>query len=328
MVASTEYRELSNFDIQCFTSYHLFGCERQFHGKQSSESILVQDPLSLIAAGAAIGGAAGKFTERAWDVGERWLKRFFLDHAPAANQAARANAARFILELGQCIRKLEDTQLISREAIDNALNNPQFSIILQRAVLGASQTEDAEKSRILAELVTARLTTRPESAFALAVRLACDAVAASNADQLRLLALATALHEIRPRTPLPSRKYHTWLQNLLVPILTPYADEVITYREIEVLHLAALGCVTYARASERDLETVLAMKNGLIKGDFAFDFKRFKNSDVGACLDFMWTEGFAGVNLTSVGSVIGGVTLDGICGIQTGMPHWVLAMRN
>ena len=225
MVASTEYRELSNFDIQCFTSYHLFGCERQFHGKQSSESILVQDPLSLIAAGAAIGGAAGKFTERAWDVGERWLKRFFLDHAPAANQAARANAARFILELGQCIRKLEDTQLISREAIDNALNNPQFSIILQRAVLGASQTEDAEKSRILAELVTARLTTRPESAFALAVRLACDAVAASNADQLRLLALATALHEIRPRTPLPSRKYHTWLQNLLVPILTPYADE-------------------------------------------------------------------------------------------------------
>lgn len=52
------------------------------------------DPLSLIAVGAAVGGAAGKFVEKAWDSGEKWLvtcKRTFgtsdavldIDVAPA-----------------------------------------------------------------------------------------------------------------------------------------------------------------------------------------------------------------------------------------------------
>jgi hypothetical protein len=30
------------------------------------------DPVSMIALGAAIGGAAGKFVEKAWDSGEKW----------------------------------------------------------------------------------------------------------------------------------------------------------------------------------------------------------------------------------------------------------------
>lgn len=32
------------------------------------------DPISLIALGAVVGGAAGKFTEKAWESSERWLK--------------------------------------------------------------------------------------------------------------------------------------------------------------------------------------------------------------------------------------------------------------
>jgi len=280
------------------------------------------DPLSLIALGAAVGGAAGKFTEKAWDAGERWLKQFFRDHAPAANEAAQVNSARFLLELAQRIKILEDSQRVSGDTIDSAQDNPQFSVILQRAILGASQTENSEKHRLLAQLVAERLAVPPESTFALAVKLACDAVAVLNSAQLRLLALAVALHEIRPRAPMPADDYRQWLDGLLAPVLSPYLHDHAEYKEIDVLHLSALGCVTYDRTSERALEWVLSIKNGLFKGGFAFDYPSFKESDLGWYLDHIWVEGFAGVSLTSIGSVIGGLVFDELSGVRVGHPHW------
>jgi hypothetical protein len=185
------------------------------------------DPLSLVALGAAVGGAAGKFTEKAWDLTEKWLKGYFRDHAPAAEEAALLNSARFILELAERIKALEDSKQASRTTIEEAQDNPQFSVILQRAVIGASQTSDSQKHRVLAGLVAARLAASPESTFALAVRLACDAVASANSVQLRLLALAVALHEIRPREPLRARYYHAWLECLLGLRLPPRLTQTV-----------------------------------------------------------------------------------------------------
>jgi len=38
------------------------------------------DPLSLIALGAALGGISGKFSEKAWELAEKWLARRYEDH--------------------------------------------------------------------------------------------------------------------------------------------------------------------------------------------------------------------------------------------------------
>ena len=46
------------------------------------------DPLSIIAIGAAVGGGAGKFVEKAWDSGEKWILTFFKDHGEVAQQKA------------------------------------------------------------------------------------------------------------------------------------------------------------------------------------------------------------------------------------------------
>jgi hypothetical protein len=42
------------------------------------------EPLSIIAIGAAIGGAAGKFVEKAWDSGEKWIQTYFKNHNKAS----------------------------------------------------------------------------------------------------------------------------------------------------------------------------------------------------------------------------------------------------
>ena len=44
------------------------------------------EPLSIVAISAAVGGAAGKLVEKAWNSGERWLASYFKDHHPEAQE--------------------------------------------------------------------------------------------------------------------------------------------------------------------------------------------------------------------------------------------------
>src|SRR5947207_13350442 len=100
------------------------------------------DPISLIALGAAVGGAAGKFTEKAWDSSERWLKERFGSHRATAQKQARENAADFIRELADRVKKLEEDRRFKRQELDDIASHPQFSAFLQRSVLNAAETND------------------------------------------------------------------------------------------------------------------------------------------------------------------------------------------
>ena len=79
------------------------------------------DPISLVAFGAAIGGAAGKFAERAWDSADRWLAERFGSHAAEAQARARLNAGAFVSELAAKISNLETEQRIDASALTASL---------------------------------------------------------------------------------------------------------------------------------------------------------------------------------------------------------------
>ena len=59
------------------------------------------DPLSLIALGAAIGGAAGKFVEKAWDSGEKWITSYFENHHEKSQEKAKQNTLSFLTDLAK-----------------------------------------------------------------------------------------------------------------------------------------------------------------------------------------------------------------------------------
>lgn len=54
------------------------------------------EPLSIIAIGAAVGGVAGKFVEKAWESGEKWMQSYFKDHKEVAQQKATDNTMDFL----------------------------------------------------------------------------------------------------------------------------------------------------------------------------------------------------------------------------------------
>lgn len=44
------------------------------------------DPVSITVTSAAIGGVAGKFVEKAWNFGEKWITEYFKNHGKEAQK--------------------------------------------------------------------------------------------------------------------------------------------------------------------------------------------------------------------------------------------------
>ena len=274
------------------------------------------DPLSLIAAGAAIGGLASKVAEKFWDSGERWLRERFGSHAAEAQEQARENVARFVYQLALRVAALEEQHMLGQEKILDAQRHPQFSSLLQQTILNAAKTDDEDKLNLLARLVATRLASSAETTVALASDLASDAIARSTRRQLKLMALCCFLDEIRPRDPIPTANdYYRWLATHL----GPFRD--FKFIEVDARHLIAIACASYDPASIGSLPGVVVLKAGthLIGELHDNDFRHVPIIDE---LQTIWDYGLGGVRLTSVGSIVGGLALSQINGKDIGLPDW------
>lgn len=274
------------------------------------------DPLSLIAAGAAVGGIASKVAEKAWDSGERWLRERFGSHAVEAQEQARENAAKFVQQLAFRVAALEKQQPLEQEKVSDAQRHPQFSSLLQKTILNAAKTNDHDKHDLLARLVAARFASSAETTFALASDLASDAVARSTRRQLELMALCCFLDEIRPRDPIPTASdYHEWLDIHL------QSFENFEFHEMDARHLVAITCASYDPASTRTLAGVLLFKAGKQLVEELLD-DDFTHIPIIKLLQIDWDLGLGGVRLTSVGSIVGGLALSQIKSTDFGPPDW------
>ncbi|MGH7800513.1 MAG: LPO_1073/Vpar_1526 family protein [Thermodesulfobacteriota bacterium] len=256
----------------------------------------MSDPLSLVALGAAIGGAAGKFTEKAWDSGERWLKAYFANHGKKAQRKAKENSLEFLKELAERVKKLEDEHVVKKSEIEHAMDHPEFSALLQKIILNAAQTDNAGKRSLLSRLIAERLKYPAESTYSLACKMASEAIANSTPRQLRILGLLSFLQELRwTGEPLPKNMY----QKVLEKMLLPFSEIANDFNEKDLLHREALSCITYQRGSERSLGVLLRMKNRRIEKDMdweaSFNEQEFNDSELGTWLNYLWNEALAGV---------------------------------
>lgn len=271
----------------------------------------MSDPVSLITLGAAVGGVAGKFAEKAWDSAEGWMRERFGSHTAETQEQAKQNVGQFVQQLAIRVKNLEDERKIDQGTITSSYKHPQFSAVLQIAILGAAQTDDELKHDLLARLVANRLASASESTMALASQLAVKAICRATKRQLTLMALACFLEEVRPKYVASVEDYLKWLEIWLSRFLD------FEFKNIDARHLVAIGCATYDTASTRNLEVLLWMKGG----EQCFSAP-VKDLDSFVILEIQWIEGLAGVQLTSVGSIVGGLALDRIMGIESIGPKW------
>lgn len=266
------------------------------------------DPLSLVALGAAIGGATGKFVEKAWDSGEKWISSYFQNHQSRARESAERNSSEFLKKLGIKLQALEQSGVVSSVQIEVALEQPEFSVVLQHATLAAAQTESTEKHKLLSDLVAAHLMSKPESMLALTSKIACEVVGQITQNQLNLLGFVCTLRHLTPGISMPPDQFSTWLTT----VLSPYLE--VSCSTLDALHLQALGCIQQPPFAI-DLWSVFTQKNPQgLDGSF-------RQTEIFRHVTRLWPK-VQTLQLSSVGRLLGQQVFSNHTGIPINLDDW------
>ena len=274
-------------------------------------------PLSIALISGTVGGLAGAFAGKMWDAGEKWLRSFFRDHNPRAQEKAMQNALFFISDLAhrvqQIEKKTEDDQEL-REKMNHALEDPDFSALLKDAIIASSRTSSEDKRKVLARIVSERLRCPPEGLVALTSILACDAVKYLTPDQMMFLGLAALVYYIRP-IPLPSEEigkyYVDWLSKSISPFLPLKSPSFL-----DLLHLESVSCIKPGSVPVYLLRAVLRPST---EGDYGWPYDDFVKDNAGRQLSELWDNVIQKYTLTTPGQLLGVYVYDELNKTKTGI---------
>ncbi len=278
------------------------------------------DPLSIAIISGTVGGVAGVFSKEVWDLGRNWIHSFYKDHKPKAIAKAEQNSLDFLVQLAQRVKTLEEQGEQQEKVIEDSLNHPEFSALIQKAIIASAQTEDNQKHQILANLVADRLTKESESLFALSSQLACDAIAKLNLRQLKILGLLSTLWFIRPTGyPLPTlekEQFTKFYMDFLTPILNKYKG--LTFHKWDLLHLESLSCAKWDPLVSRDLKKVLTPS----ERSEDLDFTIFAETEVGKEIKRMWESDLQQCTPTTLGHLIGTYVTSNLVNVDISLEGW------
>lgn len=280
------------------------------------------DPTS-IAIGVAIGTATRIFIDKTLSLGGKWLAERFQGHLPKAKEKAQQNAVDFIEQLAQRVKSLEEQGEQYKGIINESLSQPDFSILLQKAMMSSAQTEDKQKHELLARLVADRLTKESDSLFSLTSQLACDALSRMNIKQMKILGCLATVYFIRPKpfppTNMPSQDIGEWWVKWLTERLIIYQD--ITPVKMDYLHLESLSCIKWNESLTYSFEDEINFPKG---SGMIFNQLAFTRTEVGKKILQLWEYelGLGGAYPTTVGILIGIYVSDMLLGITTPLEEW------
>jgi hypothetical protein len=284
------------------------------------------DPLSLVALSAALGGGAGKFVEKAWDSGDRWIQSFYKDHSPKAIAQATRNSLDFLTELADRVKLLEEEQILTKEQIGHAQDHPDFSVFLQKALLTSAQSDSEEKHKILARLVSERLTSEPESAFGLASKMACDTLSYTSVNQMKLLGLALNLLSVVPNSVPPEITneiaYQEYIDRWITNRLKPFQE--FSFSNFDLQHIEALSLVTtHVGITVGVNDGTHRLNSRLSKPGFIFEFNNIHDEGLkNAVHQFLGPVRLDRIYMKTTGQIIGAMISDLLTGTKTSFDDW------
>lgn len=270
------------------------------------------EPITVAVTTAIATVASQKFLEKASDSGGKWLTDFFAHHLPASQRKAEANVESFLRELAQDLERLEKENVLSADQISSAQEHPDFSVLLQKAMLSAAQTDSEERHKLLSRLVSERIKAPSESLIASATKLACDAISDTTSDHLKMLGLINVINYLQPPRVDTDEQVYNFFQMRLG------AFREVRPRPIDYDHLEALSCLTFERFDSKGLEECLTAN---CSG--RFNYEAFAKSDLGKEILVIWeNHRLKRAFSTTIGQLIGTMVIDEVTGVTTSLEKW------
>lgn len=203
----------------------------------------IQDPNIL---DSIISGFAGGCIEPFVSHAICWVSDRYRGHPKDTIRTAQNNAISFLGQVNICIQGQQQIEGIE-DKTKNALSDPDFTILFQEAVLGAARINSEQKHKILARLVTDRLSVEPDSLLNLSAHMACNAVPQLSNTHLRLLGLLYIIHNGPAPSYIMSLPYNERIKIGTEWFLGEIAHLIPTAEvtDFDFAHLAAVSCITY-----------------------------------------------------------------------------------
>lgn len=268
------------------------------------------NPLSTVLLVAAQ-GAAGKLVERGIDAGLEWVRAHLGRYGDETQARAEANQHDFLRELANRVQRMEeDFRANGQEepALEDRLTDPDFSAMLQDALIASARTGSADKHSLLAQAVATRLGAPPESAEAVLCTAAVEVIPRLTHNQLNILGLLTFMHRVTPAPGWPGRslssdqvlrtlhEHWTWALSPYVRAIEPRAEDLSC--------LASLGCISYLPNIYSDVRSVMMRGIARIPERETF-IEQFLATDCGRDLARLWSAGFQSAYPEQLGALLG-----------------------
>lgn len=204
---------------------------------------LIQDPNTF---SSIIGGLVGGCIEPLASYGIGWVSDRYKGHPKDAVRNAQNNAINFLGHVNICLHGQQQIGGIE-DKTKEALSDPDYTTLFQEAVLGAARTNSEQKHKILARLVTDRLSAEPNSLHNLSAHMACNAIPQLSNMHLKLLGLLYIIHRSPAPSYIMSLPYDEridigtkWFLNEIAPL-----DPTGAVTDCDFAQLAAVSCITY-----------------------------------------------------------------------------------
>ena len=281
---------------------------------------MVIDPAELAIFTIAGGAVTAKFVNEAWDLGKNWLNDYFLKHQPEAQEKAQENALAFLFEMGTRIQELEkqtEDNSFFKKRMEQSLSDPDFSALLQDALISSARTSSEEKHNLLAHVVSDRLLAEQESLKALATRRVVDVIPHISSKQLKFLGLmAVIMWRIIPTNPPNEMKNSDWA-DFIIKSTSPLipTEEIVS---IDYMHLVSVSCI-YRSVGSRKIDKFIKPPEELCS-DWKADIL-LKETDVGRKINQIWEDGMKRSYLTSIGGLVGIYVHDELTGTKTDLKN-------
>lgn len=272
---------------------------------------------------AVASGAAGSLAKETITSGLQWLKDKFAHHNKQAQKKAAENANDFLNELMPMIKKLEENSDFLRKRIETAMSQPDFSALMQQALISAAQTESKEKHILLAQVVSERLRESSDSLLALASQMAVEAISHITSNQLKILGFYYTLEHMRfpaPQNALSHELLRVLQREWLELMLSPYKD--LQFTRLDLMHLDALGCLgaRHGMILSPGLRGMLIAATDMY---FEAEYEQFAQTELVLHLrELFETQNLNGTSLKSTGSLIGMYVADQLANRPTDIAKW------
>lgn len=270
------------------------------------------DPLTLVVLGGAAGGAASELVKKGVECGQLWLREYFASHQAKVTERAAANTSDFLNRLAEKVCKLEEEKSIDRAVVDSVLQDPSYSLLLQKSILSAAESSSGTKHDLLSRIVSERIRHQEEDFFSLCAPLAIEAIARCTKDHLKMLSLLAYMFNLSHKAGLPEPVR----AKAFFDAVSPLVDIEVT--ELDVLHLESISCLSYSGI-------VTYAPHQFVDKKFGGDEKVWdalpKYGDINPFLK-VWNSMLLHCFPTSVGQLIGFTAFDQIRGHRTDLAAW------